>query len=176
MKKIFISLFFITYSLLLPRSVLAEYVLPYPSYMPGNKLYKVTRIFDQLERFWFFGNIAQTKYHLKLSDKYLVEAKTLFEYNQYLLGADALTRSDKEFAELPGNLSGAKSEGVDITPLKQTVRDAAAKHNEILSKIAVPEQFTWTPEKASATFLRLGTMIQSSEELRTGVASQAAEL
>src|SRR3989344_2434627 len=74
----------------------AAYVLPYPSYMPGNKLYTFSRFFDEVGRIWNFGSIASTKYALHLSDKYLVEAKTLFEYQQYLLALDALQRSDRQ--------------------------------------------------------------------------------
>ncbi len=178
MKKIVVCLLFIVSCLLSPQLVLADYVLPYPSYMPGNKLYTVTRIIDGLKRFWYFGNIAQVKYHLGLSDKYLVEAKTLMEYNQYLLGADALTRSDRQFTQLPPYLIGAKNERADIAVLKQTVQDAAAKHTEILKQLqaAVPVQFTWTPEKSASTALNLGSMIQSSRALRTSVASDAAGL
>lgn len=177
MKKTLVFLL-ITYIVAVVFSAHADYVLPYPSYMPGNKIYKITRIVDVLKRFWYFGNIAQVKYHLGLSDKYLVEAKTLMEYNQYLLGADALTRSDKEFSGIPMNLAGAKNEGVDITALKETIRDAADKHIQVLSGLLtqVPMQFTWKPEKASSTDLNLGSMIQSSLKLRTSVASQAAGL
>lgn len=177
MKKKLIILLLIAYCLLLiVPPVLADYVLPYPSYMPGNKLYKISRIIDGLKRFWYFGNISQIKYHMGLSDKYLVEAKTLFEYNQYLLGADALTRSDKEFMQVPTNLTGARGEGVDITSFKQTVTEAAATHEAVLSRLLliVPHTFTWKPEKSSSTELNLGDMIQSSEKLRMTVASESA--
>jgi len=79
--------------------VRAEYVLPYPSAMPGNKLYRIMRIIDELKKPLYFGSITRYKYHLSLADKYLVEAKTLFEYKQYLLAVDALERSDREFQE-----------------------------------------------------------------------------
>jgi hypothetical protein len=156
----------------------SDYVLPYPSYMPGNKLYKVTRIIDELKRFWYFGNIAQVKYHLGLSDKYLVEAKTLMEYGQYLLGADALKRSDKEFMMLPEYLSRAKSEGVDISKLIDIVAEAAAKHESVLVglSLSVPETFTWTPEKAATTELQPGRMLHSSLDLRISIASRTASL
>lgn len=177
MKRI-VSLLIITYFISVVMSVHADYVLPYPSYMPGNKLYKIDRIIDQLKRFWYFGNIAKVKYHLALSDKYLVEAKTLMEYNQFLLGADALTRSNKEFSGIPLNLAGAKNEGVDTTTLKGTIQEAAIKHTSVLAALqrSVPHTFVWRPEKSVATNLDLGSMIQSSEELRMSVASQAAQL
>ncbi len=141
----------IVYCLLfIAPSVRADYVLPYPSYMPGNKLYRVTRIIDKLKNYWYFGEIGQAKYHLGLADKYLVEAKTLFEYRQYLLAVDALQRSDDEFKKVPKNL------------------DAAEKHIEVLTQLLsiVPDAFTWTSEKAEATQLPLKNLLEASIRLR----------
>src|SRR5450759_4493421 len=113
MKTVKIVFFAFLLSLIFSHSslVYADYVLPYPSYMPGSSLYKVSRVVDRLKFYWSWGNIAQIKYHLALSDKYLVEASTLMEYKQYLLGVDALRRSDAEFTKLPVYVAGAKKEG-----------------------------------------------------------------
>ncbi len=145
--RLFVMGFFF---LLITIPVRAEYVLPYPSFMPGNKLYRLTRIIDKLKNYWYFGEIAQAKYHRGLSDKYLVEAKTLFEYKQYLLGGDALRRSDEEFAKTPKN------------------PEAAQKHIEILTGLLsiVPDSFTWTPEKAGSTELPLKDLLEASIRLR----------
>jgi hypothetical protein len=153
--------------------VRAEYVLPYPSFMPGNKIYKITHIVDQLKRFWYWGNIAQIKYHLGLSDKYLVEAKTLMEYNQYLLATEAMNRSDSEFRQLPKYVLGAKAEHVDITDLKKLISEAAMKHKETLSKLILtaPKEFTWTPEKAKPTELKPQGLLNDSINIRNSVVS-----
>lgn len=149
------------------RMAHADYVLPYPSYMPGNKLYRVMRIVDQLKRFWYWGNIAQTKYHLELSDKYLVEAKTLMEYNQYLLATDALSRSNKEFMQLPKYINGVAKEGVDTKSLKQLVVSAADKHVEVLNNLLLltPDTVVWSPEKAASTTVTLHHDIQNSLQI-----------
>ena len=146
MKKLLLLISFLA----LASSVRAEYVLPYPSFMPGNKLYRVTRIVDKLKNYWYFGTIAQAKYHLGLSDKYLVEAKTLFEYKQYLLAVDALGRSDDEFRKVSKNPA------------------AAQKHIEVLTQLLslVPDTFTWTPEKSEATRLPLKDLLEASIRLR----------
>ena len=155
--------------LLFTPAARADYVLPYPSYMPGNKVYRISRIVDQLKKYWYFGNIAQLKYHLGLSDKYLVEAKTLMEYNQYLLATDALARSDKEFLQIPAYIQAAKKENVDTADLINMIKEAANKHTEVLSilKDSVPSQFMWTPEKARPTELNLKELLTSSEEIRS---------
>jgi hypothetical protein len=166
-KKVLLALlFFAVYSL--PQPVFADYVMPYPSYMPGNTLYRISRVLDKLKNYWSWGNIAQVKYHLGLSDKYLIEAKTLMEYKQYLLGANALTRSDDEFGQIPVYLQGAKNEGVDILQLQNTVAFAAEKHVELLNGMLsnTPAQFLWTPEKAQSTALPLGAMVQTSIGIR----------
>jgi len=139
--------------------------------MPGNKIYKISRIFDKVKKFWYFGNIAQLKYHLELSDKYLVEAKTLMEYNQYLLGADALIRSDDEFNQLPKYVLGLAPERVDSHPYQQLISEAANKHIEVLQTLLLetPKQFVWTPEKAKATSIPLHDDLEQSLALRKKV-------
>lgn len=141
-------------------SVRAEYVLPYPSYMPGNKFYRVSRFIDRIKKPFYFGNISSYKYHLSLADKYLVEAKTLFEYKQYLLAIDALTRSDAEFA---------KAENKDVRNFETQLQEAAVAHQMVLKRLQeeLPEQFLWTPEKDNPTSLPLKDLINTSITLRT---------
>ena len=138
------------YFFILPCSVFATYTLPYPSYMPGNKLYSVSRIIDAVKEYWYWGKLGQAKYHLALADKYLVEAKTLFEYKQYLLAVDGLKRSDEHIKKVPMN------------------KDAMLSHVEVLNYLlkTLPEQFTWTPEKGAATQLNLHEIIKNSINIR----------
>lgn len=156
----------------------ASYVLPYPSYMPGNKLYQVSRVVDQLKKYWYFGNIAQIKYHLALADKYLVEAKTLMEYNQYLLASDALLRSDRAFDTLVLHMQLAKHEGKDVSLLQKAIVESAMKHNEILKSLSmvVPDRFTWTPEKGKSIDLELLDMLKASENLRSQIVTEVLSL
>ena len=107
MKKILL-LFLVTYFLVVPLAQAVDYVLPYPSYMPGNPMYKIRQILERAQEYWYFGDMAKVKYHLKMADKYLVEAKTLFEYKQYLLAVDALQRSNQQFQPLPQLLERVK--------------------------------------------------------------------
>lgn len=146
----------------------AEYVLPYPSFMPGNKLYKVTRILDGLERWWFWGSIASFKYHLKLADKYLIEAKTLFEYKQYQLGVDALKRSDAQMPQITESLRSAQREGKDIHILKDTMVEAMKVHILVIEKFSseLPETYIWKPEKSPSTVLELARISSESLEDR----------
>lgn len=171
MSKIlrFIFLLFIVFCLMTQSQVFAEYVLPYPSYMPGNKMYNVSRMIDKIKKYWYWGSIGGVKYHLGMSDKYLVEAKTLFEYKQYLLAADALKRSDTAFLKIPQYIVQAKKERKDTSVLENTVKEASLTHIQILEVLRqiLPSEFTWTPEKTAPTILPIGTLIETSINIRS---------
>jgi len=120
--------------------------------MPGNKIYRISRIVDQLKKYWYFGNIAQVKYHLGLSDKYLVEAKTLFEYKQYLLAVDALARSSDQFSQIHQYVTKAETQGKDMQFFKKMIADASAVHRNVLEQLLLvtPQEFEWSPEKMNS--------------------------
>lgn len=167
MKKIFfatiIFLFFV-------NQVYAQssYVLPYPSAMPGNILYRFNLVKESLLKFWYFGDFGQFEYNLKKSDKYLVEAKILFEYQQYLLAFKSLEKSDDYFEKtLPYLLKAQKNEK-NITVNKNLLKDAALKHIQILSRLAkdLPPTFIWTPEKDKPTTLNIKEKIDQSISIR----------
>lgn len=160
------------------RSVMAEYALPYPSFMPGHKLYGVSRLLDRLKEYWHWGNIARVKYHLGLSDKYLVEAKTLFEYKQYLLATGALNRSNEHFQMVVPYLEKALNEGKDTRNLEQIVEEAASMHLQALSRIKqdVPSEAQWKPEKSEPVNLQLHDMIFEAMSHRVKVATYLDQL
>src|SRR3990167_1877174 len=89
----------------------SSYVLPYPQAMPGSKFYVLDKIQETLLKYYSFGNLSKITYHRSFSDKYLVEAKTLFEYNQYLLAASALKESNEHFQKLETYVARAEKEG-----------------------------------------------------------------
>lgn len=149
--------------------VKAEYVLPYPSAMPGNKIYRVSRMFDQLKRYWSFGSIAQSKYVMSMADKYLVEAKILFEYKQYLLAFDALERSDQEIATLPEYIRVGVSQRKNMSLVVSSVNEEIKVHVTLLEKLQkeLPSEFTWTPEKQASTVLSIHKKLEDSIGRRT---------
>lgn len=181
MKKKFFShiifLFLVGFSILIPcftqakaegQTVKSSYVLPYPGFMPGNKLYKVYTLFDIIEKYYSFGDFAQFSYNLSKSDKYLVEAKTLFEYNQYPLALAALQRSDHYFKNTYPNLMIAKKHGKDISDKIQALNSASQKHQEVLLGIMslVPRTFVWQDEKKLPITLYIHDAIQKSIKIR----------
>ena len=165
---IFLSALMLSFSVI-PSYAFSSYVLPYPSVMPGGISYKIHLVEEKILQFWYFGDIGQFNYNLKESDKYLVEAKTLLEYNQYLLGFSALKKSDSYFIKTLPNLLKAQNRGEDISANRQLLSQAAQKHIEVLTKLKeeVPNSFTWTPEKALPTKLNLKDSIENSIKIRS---------
>jgi len=165
-----VLLFFLFVFLFLPTAIFASssYVLPYPSAMPGSVLYKTHLLQEKMEKYWYFGDFGQFDYNLKLSDKYFVEAKTLFEYQQYLLGVISLRKSDSYFQRTLPNLLQARQHNKDITEKRTVLSQAAAKHIEILSKLQqdLPSTFLWAPEKSIATTLKLRDLVSWSIQVR----------
>ena len=149
----------------------SSYVLPYPSAMPGSIWYKLNLVQEEIERFWYFGDFGSFTYSLKQSDKYLVEAKILFEYKQYLLGHQALLKSDAYWMQMQPSLVEASNHGKYIKEKEELYKSAAEKHIEVLHKILyeVPEKFIWTPEKVAATHLNLKTSLDKSITIRKRV-------
>ena len=151
-----------------PSFAESSYVLPYPPPLPGSFFYKIRLVSEQIQKYWYFGNFGQFHYSLKQSDKYLVEAKTLFDYKQYLLALRALKKSDSYFGKIHPNLLSAKNKGKNISEKQTILKGAAQKHIEELTKLksTVPSVFDWTPERESPIELNLWESLDSSIKLR----------
>lgn len=153
-----------------PPRVFAEssYVLPYPSAMPGSIFYKLNLIQEELLRFWYFGDFGQFKYNLQQSDKYLVEAKTLFDYKQYLLAYRALGNSNAYFERIWTTLISAKKNGKNTVDKEQLLKEAAEKHVEKLVKLknTLPPTFEWKPEKEKPRILNFHDEFETSIRIR----------
>lgn len=168
--RIYVGFIVILFSFfLLPSFVGASYILPYPSYMPGNKLYKVSKVIEKFEKWWYWGSISHIKYNMKLADKYLVEAKTLFEYKQYLLALEAIRGSDTYVTSVPLFIRQSREEKKDVRELELLYESELRVHKQVIQKLLdeLPGQFTWTPEKAEATVLNIHDELSRSLELRS---------
>lgn len=146
-----------------------NYVLPYPSYMPGHKLYRVHQVWEKIQEKWYFGSLAKFKYHLGLSGKYLVEAKTLFEYNQYLLGLNALKKSDESFSSAFTHLKIAQREGKNTRDKEKIFKGAVEKHRTVLRKLLgeLPPEFNWQPEKEKPILIPIKAALENSIKIRS---------
>lgn len=164
---LFVSLFFIN-----TRTVYASspYVLPYPSAMPGNIVYKLNLIKEAISKYWYFGDLGQYKYNLQESDKYLVEAKILFEYKQYLLGVNALEKSNHYYLRIAQALDSAAKHHKNVDDKIKELSNQSAKHVEVLEKMRSdnPEVVNWVPEKSDPSTLLIQKLIDESISERAG--------
>lgn len=159
-------------------AVAGKYTLPYPSYMPGHILYWPSRKIDELNDWWYWGNIARIKYYLKLGDKYLVESKTLYEYKQYLLADNALLRSDEAVKKILKYIEEAQAEGKDLSLFKSLVQSALDEHKIVLINLLtiLPKDYLWTPEQDEPTYLPLRDQLQTSIRMREHIQSELGKL
>jgi len=170
MRLVLLLLLLILFLLSHPPKIAAEssYVLPYPSFMPGNKFHSVEVVWDKILSFWYFGSFSQFQYNLHQSDQYLVEAKTLFEYKQYVLAMNSLEKSNGFFINSIDSLKSAKEENKDITDKMMLLQNASEKHSEVLQDIDrfTPDLFEWTPEKKYPTLIHIKKNLQEAVEIR----------
>ncbi len=170
MKNLFIFFTLVYLLVFFSKPVFAEsnYVLPYPSFMPEDKLYKINLVWEKLSKHWYFGDFGKFNYNLKMADKYLVEAKTLFEYKQYLLGYEALEKSNFYFTNILPSIAKAEKRIKDVTQKRAILRGVSRKHIEVLKEMErdTPDAFLWQPEKTSSTTLHLKKSLTNSIYLR----------
>lgn len=173
-KKILLTfLFLVSLAFIVPKNVLAgsTYVLPYPSYMPGNFLYQPRLIISKISKYIYFGDFGKFDYNLKESDHYLVEAKTLFDYKQYLLATVALSKSDEYFKKIYPALEDSRRSGKDVSERDLVLKEASRKHMETLGDLSeqLPEEVEWNPEKSTPTKLNFKKIIDNSINTRNSV-------
>lgn len=167
-KRHLIIIFVLLCFLFTAKDVFAqEYVLPYPGFMPGHPLYKISNAVDKIQEWWSFGNFAKFTYHMNMADKKLVETKTLFEYKQYLLASQALEQHEKHLKKTSFFLDQAKTEGKNISQKKEIFKSAITKYKIILELLRqeLPEIFYWKPEKDKPQIIGIKALIEDSIKL-----------
>jgi len=147
-KLIAVTLFFFFSVLTAPRvlSAASSYVLPYPSAMPGNKTYVLHLVEEKILQYWYFGGFSSIRYNRELSDKYLVEAKILFEYQQFPLALTALHKSDIYFQKASEVYLKQSPEKNGIGAVRSLLHSQAEKHQEILQTLLdmTQKEFVWS--------------------------------
>ena len=162
------TIIFALYLSLCTVTFASDYVLPYPSYMPGHKLYVVSEWFDQMKKYWFFGDISGLKYERAMADKYLIEAETLFEYGQYKFAVEALSKSDTHFTNEIVHLISITNKEKDDGQQKDLVRKQAERPKEILTQLEemLPETIVWQEEHQESQEYSLRMILLTSKTTR----------
>src|SRR3990167_9206081 len=117
--------------------------------MPGNPMYKIRQILERAQEYWYFGDMAKVKYHLKMADKYLVEAKTLFEYGQIRLAVESLDKSNYHFSNAVLYEDDVVQDKKDSGEQMQELKNAAEKHTSVIKVLdqELPDTVEWQEEK-----------------------------
>lgn len=176
--KCSVFIFLITIYLLLTTNIHAVHVLPYPSYMPGNKLYYVSRVLEKIQKVWHFGTIGKLTYYTHMSDKYLVTAKTLFEYKQYKLARSALDEADQYVEYIPIYIQKMVVEHKDHSQKQALLIDQMDEHIRVLMflKTILPEEYVWEPEFDASETIRIHALLDDAILLREEIRGKMSEL
>ncbi len=142
----------------------STYVLPYPSFMPGSMFYRSHLLWEVISKYFYFGSLGQFKYNLGESDKYIVEAKTLYEYGQFMYASNSLNKSNEFFKNSLDSLNNAQKENKDVSLQRELLKGAALKHIEVLKKTEsfLPEVVVWSPEKVKPTTIYIKRSIDEA--------------
>lgn len=161
-------LFFVFFLAPLNAFARSDYVLPYPSVMPGNKMYVLHIIEERISKYWYFGDYGSFTYNRQLADKYLVEAKTLFEYNQHLLALRSLAKSNKYFQQMLTAIESTDRSKNGREEKVALMRSAAEKHQEILEALRneLPQSVVWQEEKKDSQVLTLSKELSEAMKIR----------
>ena len=165
--KVFLLSIFFLIALKAPVQAVS-YVFPYPSFMPGSKLYRIHQVWEKIDFYRHWGNLAKFKYHLKYADKYLVEAKTLFEYGQHLLALEALQKSNQHWQQAGPALNRAADESKEIRVKRDQLASARQAHQEILKILSgeLPETIVWQSEYQSGESLEIKRFLEEAIIIR----------
>ena len=110
-----------------------------------------------------------------MSDKHLVEAKTLFEYKQYALGVRALEKSNSEVVQISPLLSRLIEEKKSNPEIIENVDEEMRSHVGVLARMfsETPDSIEWTEERQAPRVINLNDFhtiaIQLRQELRNYV-------
>ena len=151
-----------------------DYSLPESTVLPDQKLlYRISRNLDRVSSWYTWGDVAAVKRHLRLADKYLVEAKLLFKKRNFLYAIDALERSNLEFERIPRSIEHAILSGKDIISLRTDVQDAAKAHVAVLGVLSeqVPEVLVLTPADEESEQFEIREQLFISAGIRKSASS-----
>lgn len=146
----------------------ADYVLPYPSAMPGSKLYLLHKLEERLTGYWYFGDYGNFIHSRLLSDRYLVEAKTLFEYKQYRLALHSLENSSRHFKDAVKSVQGAQVTKPGRKEKLLLATQQAQKHQEVLEDLRarLPKKYIWRDEHEDAKELQISRALDHAINIR----------
>jgi len=123
-----------------------QYYLPYPGILPDHPLYPLKMIRDRIWLWLTTNPVKKAEVMLLFADKRLGAGKVLVEGNKKDLGITTLEKAEKYLERAVNQLETAKNKGLEIKDIAEKLKNAAAKHEEILIKLGAEEKLLIYPK------------------------------
>ena len=112
-----------------------SYSLPYPGILPDNPLYKLKMMRDRVWDFLTTDPVGRSNLFLLYADKRLGAGRVLIEGGKESLGFSTLTKGEKYLEKALLEAEKAQKEGKNISGMVDKLKNAAAKHEEVLVEL-----------------------------------------
>ncbi|HUW22315.1 MAG TPA: DUF5667 domain-containing protein [Candidatus Bathyarchaeia archaeon] len=109
-----------------------DYSLPYPGILPGQPLYFLKMIRDQIELFLTTEPLKKAEKLLLFADKRISAARVLVEAGKADLALSTATKAEKYLERTVNQAAKARQEGFNIYLFLERLTKATAKHEEVL--------------------------------------------
>lgn len=128
-----------------PKSEI-QYYLPYPGILPDHPLYPLKMIRDRIWLWFTTDSLKKAEVLLLFADKRLGAGKALIEGNKLNLGFSTLEKAEKYLERVVGQLETAKKKGKQVRQTAEKLKTAAAKHQEVLTKLGADDRLLSYPK------------------------------
>ena len=114
----------------------------YPGVLPDHPLYFLKALLYKIRELFVFGDVAKTKWFLKMADKRAAEAKELANKGKEKLAVKASEKAVAARDKAAEHLKVAKSAGKDVEELVEKLEAASIRQQAVLDHVLekVPEQ------------------------------------
>lgn len=119
-------------------SVDTEYQLPWPGILPDNSLYKIKVIRDRLVLSLIQSPQKKLEFYLLLADKGIYAAQILFDEGKIDLSKSTALKAEHNYTLLATDYKWMRWLSKPVPKeLDNKIKEAAIKHQEVLSKIII---------------------------------------
>jgi hypothetical protein len=113
-----------------------NYELPYPGLLPDSPLYFLRIIRDWSVGFLISDPVKKSEFDLLQADKRLNAGIYLFNEGKVSLAFSTVSKAENYFGEAIAKMREAKTEGRDVSGIKENLMTAVKKHEEELGILA----------------------------------------
>jgi hypothetical protein len=112
-----------------------KYYLPYPGILPDHSLYPFKMVRDRIWLWLTVDPLKKAELQLLFANKRIGAGKSLIEGGKVNLGITTIEKGEKYLEKAAKTLEEAKAKGKDVKSLAGQFKQAAMKHEEILTQL-----------------------------------------